>query len=305
MRDRTWRSIPERRPPAGTRRADGTRAHRGGDSRPRCRLASSRIYARHSCVDRRDLDAARIHSPTAISILPICLWLVWRRRHELAAIAATPWWPRPGAARARPASLWFVAATGTVAVVQHYAIRADAQLLAALVAVVGPGSQRARRSRSLFLLFAVPFGEFLVPLLMDRTADFTVAALRLTRHSGLSRGQHFFIPSGDWSVVEACSGLRFLIASMMVGVDLRLSYLPQPRAARPVHRRVDRRADRRQLAARLHDRHDRPPVEHEVRGGRRSPGLRVGVLRRRDAAVLDRLILAEPSARTVDAREGW
>jgi EpsI family protein len=31
-------------------------------------------------------------------------------------------------------------------------------------------------------------------------------------------GNHFQIPSGRWSVVEACSGVRYLIASLMVGV---------------------------------------------------------------------------------------
>jgi EpsI family protein len=30
-------------------------------------------------------------------------------------------------------------------------------------------------------------------------------------------GNHFIIPSGAWSVVEACSGIRYLIASFMVG----------------------------------------------------------------------------------------
>jgi EpsI family protein len=31
-------------------------------------------------------------------------------------------------------------------------------------------------------------------------------------------GNHFIIPSGAWSVVEACSGVRYLIASTMLGV---------------------------------------------------------------------------------------
>ena len=30
-------------------------------------------------------------------------------------------------------------------------------------------------------------------------------------------GLQFVIPSGNWSVVEACSGVRYLIASVMVG----------------------------------------------------------------------------------------
>jgi EpsI family protein len=68
-----------------------------------------------------------------------------------------------------------------------------------------------------FLLFAVPVGDFLLPTLMDRTADFTVAALRATGIPVYREGLMLVIPSGRWSIVEACSGIRYLIASVMVG----------------------------------------------------------------------------------------
>jgi EpsI family protein len=68
-----------------------------------------------------------------------------------------------------------------------------------------------------FLFFAVPFGEFLLPWLMARTADFTVLALRASGIPVYRDGLQFVIPSGTWSVVEACSGVRYLIASVMVG----------------------------------------------------------------------------------------
>jgi exosortase len=51
---------------------------------------------------------------------------------------------------------------------------------------------------------------------MEHTADFTLAALRLTGIPVYREGQFFSIPSGNWSVV--CSGLRYLIASVTVGV---------------------------------------------------------------------------------------
>jgi EpsI family protein len=68
-----------------------------------------------------------------------------------------------------------------------------------------------------FLFFCVPFGEFLLPSLMQATADFTVAALRLSGVPVYRQGMTFMIPTGNWSVVEACSGVRYLIASLMVG----------------------------------------------------------------------------------------
>ena len=52
---------------------------------------------------------------------------------------------------------------------------------------------------------------------MERTADFTVMALRATGVPVYREGLHFIIPSGAWSVIEACSGIRYLLASVMVG----------------------------------------------------------------------------------------
>jgi EpsI family protein len=69
----------------------------------------------------------------------------------------------------------------------------------------------------MFLFFAVPFGEFMVPSMMSWTADFTVSALQMTGVPVYREGLQFVIPSGNWSVVEACSGVRYLIASFMVG----------------------------------------------------------------------------------------
>jgi EpsI family protein len=54
--------------------------------------------------------------------------------------------------------------------------------------------------------------------LIEWTADFTVAALRLSGVPVWREGMTLQIPTGSWSVVEACSGLRYLIASAMVGV---------------------------------------------------------------------------------------
>src|SRR4029453_4693921 len=47
--------------------------------------------------------------------------------------------------------------------------------------------------------------------------DFTVTALRLSGIPVYREGTFFTIPSGNWSVVEGCSGLRYLIASITVG----------------------------------------------------------------------------------------
>ena len=147
-------------------------------------------------------------------VVPICLWLVWRRRDALARIDAKPWWPGlVGVAGA--GALWLVCSAGDVLVGEQLAVVLMIQ--AAIVTVVGTRAARVLAFPLLFLLFAVPAGDILVPWLINRTADFTVGALRASGVPVYREGNHFVIPSGMWSVVEACAGLRYLIASLMVG----------------------------------------------------------------------------------------
>src|SRR5262245_6387476 len=87
----------------------------------------------------------------------------------------------------------------------------------ALIAIVGlPITERLLFPLA-FAFFAIPAGEILVPRMIDWTADFTITALRLSGVAVYREGNSFVIPSGRWSVVEACSGIRYLIASFMGG----------------------------------------------------------------------------------------
>jgi exosortase len=64
----------------------------------------------------------------------------------------------------------------------------------------------------------VPVGEALIPYLIDYTAAFTVAALRVSGVPVLQEGNLLTLPNSQWSVVEACSGLRYLIACVTIGL---------------------------------------------------------------------------------------
>ena len=143
------------------------------------------------------------------------LWLVWRQRQQLLATPARPWWFAL-IAIAAAGSLWLVMSVAEVNSARQFAL--VLMLQGAIVAIVGPAVARVAALPLLFLLFAVPAGEFLLPTLMEWTADFTVAALRASGVPVYREANHFIIPSGAWSVVEACSGLRYLIASMVIGV---------------------------------------------------------------------------------------
>lgn len=147
-------------------------------------------------------------------VVPVAIWLAWRKRDALSTLVARPW-PPALVAVAFAGVLWLASAFADVVSGQQFAL--VLMLQAGLVAVLGLAIARAVAFPLLFLLFAVPAGEFLLPTLMDWTADFTVAALRLSGVPVYREANQFVIPSGQWSVVEACSGLRYLIASLMIG----------------------------------------------------------------------------------------
>ena len=148
-------------------------------------------------------------------IVPITLYLIWQRRHVVAQIRPAADWL--GFAMLAAAGMaWLVAYAGEVLVVKQLALVAS--LCAAVVAILGRQVALALLFPLTFLFLGVPLGEALIPPLMDWTADFTVTALQLTGIPVFREGNFFSIPSGNWSVVEGCSGLRYLIASFTVGV---------------------------------------------------------------------------------------
>ena len=147
-------------------------------------------------------------------ILPISLWLIWRRRANFSALPPTPYWP----ALALLAALgigWLAAYIGEVQVISQYMFVAMFPAIA--LAVLGPRLAASFAFPLLFLLFAVPFGEIFVGPLIEHTANFTVAAVRAVGIPVLRNGTRFELPTGSWSVVEACSGVRYLISSITLG----------------------------------------------------------------------------------------
>ena len=148
-------------------------------------------------------------------IAPISVWMIWQQRHSVAVLDLRPDF-RVLPLIALVGFGWLLGQLAGASVAQQFGVVLMIPLLA--WAILGYAAVRALAFPLLFLLFAVPFGEFLEPLLMEYTADFTVATLRLTGIPVYREGQFFMIPSGSWSVVEACSGLRYLTASVTVGV---------------------------------------------------------------------------------------
>ena len=147
-------------------------------------------------------------------VIPIVLWLVWGERARLAAVPMQPFWPGL-LLIALLGCAWLLGVLGAAQVVSHFAL--IGLVGAVVLTAFGTAWARILWFPLLFLFFAVPFGEALVPRLMDWTAEVTIWALKLTGVPVYREGVHFVIPTGQWSVIEACSGIKFLIASIMAG----------------------------------------------------------------------------------------
>lgn len=147
-------------------------------------------------------------------VFPAFFWLVWRARDRIGSqpLRPTAWMTLPILAAG---TLWLLGGMVSVAAAQHFAL--FALLVSAFVGVLGWRLSRVLLFPLLFLFFGVPIGEFLLPTLMHHTAEFTVWALRTSGVPVYQEGLHFVVPNGRWSVVEACSGVRYLIASLFVG----------------------------------------------------------------------------------------
>lgn len=144
----------------------------------------------------------------------ISAWLIWQKRDALAGMTPhiTLW---PAAIVAVFSLAWLMGELTAINALTQFS--SVAIIVFATIALLGTPISRKLAFPLGFLFFAVPIGEFLLPNLMEWTADFTVSALRLSNIPVYREGQNFVIPSGSWSVVEACSGIRYMIASVTVG----------------------------------------------------------------------------------------
>lgn len=147
-------------------------------------------------------------------IFPFSAYLIWGQRKHLSTL-----FPQPN-----PLALlvlgglgfgWLLATLASVQVFEQFLL--IMMIPAAVWAILGNRMAWSLAFPLAYLLLAVPFGEAFIPPLIDFTADFTVIALQLTGIPVYREGTFFTIPSGNWSVVEACSGLRYLIASFTLG----------------------------------------------------------------------------------------
>lgn len=147
-------------------------------------------------------------------ILPIVIWLVWRQRREVSNTAVCP--DYVALCIVLPSLfIWYLAAVFDVQVAKQFSL---------IVCTVGSVWLLLGRRIVVklafplgFLFFAVPAGQELIPPMMRFTAASTVMLVEASGIPVFREGFYFYLPSGNWSVVEECSGVRYLIASVSLG----------------------------------------------------------------------------------------
>jgi len=147
-------------------------------------------------------------------ILPISIWLIWRdKTYLLSSYTQTTWLPLP--LLFGSLFVWLFAFAVDINVLGQ--LSAVISLIALVWLLIGNKLTWRYKFPLAYLLFAVPMGENLIPMLQDITAWFTVNLLKLNGIPVYIDGLYIQIPTGLFEVAVACSGIRYLIASIAVG----------------------------------------------------------------------------------------
>ena len=147
-------------------------------------------------------------------ILPISIWLLWQNKFEISRQSPTPE-PKVLLLIASILIIWLISNIVGVQLTQQLSVVA---LIPAIVWLLyGRNVLLTILFPMMYIFFAVPMGQSLIDPMMEFTADFTVALINLTGIPIYRDGLFFTLPTGSWSVVEECSGVRYIIASLALG----------------------------------------------------------------------------------------
>jgi len=148
-------------------------------------------------------------------IPPIVVFLVWLKRHEVAREKVVPsvW----GAAwLAGAAGVWMLGHVAQANLLEHFGL--VGMLQGTVIAILGLRIARRLVFALGYMLFMVPFGDFAIAPLQSLTAEYATVLLRMTGVPVYLENWVLLIPGGSFLVAEACAGVRFLIASIALGV---------------------------------------------------------------------------------------
>lgn len=145
-----------------------------------------------------------------ILLVPAILaWLVWLRRREIARVKPQGWWP---------GLVWLGGGLALWLGGRELGVNLFAQAGAvmafqgATIALIGVRASLVVAFPLLYAGFLVPFGDELIPLLQQVTAQMAVALTHASGVPAVVDGLYIDTPAGRFVVAEECSGVKFLIA---------------------------------------------------------------------------------------------
>ncbi len=147
-------------------------------------------------------------------ILPIIAYLVHERRDIFQKLA-----PNPSLLGLIPllggGFLWLLGDLADANVVRQFGLIILIQ--GCVLTILGLRVVLALLFPFFYMIFLIPFGDFLVPMLQDYTTWFILIILNMLNIPVFAQGVYLSIPAGDFHVAEACAGLRFLVATVALG----------------------------------------------------------------------------------------
>ncbi len=142
-------------------------------------------------------------------------WLAMLKAGELAQITPRPFAPAL-ALVAAGLGLWWAGHAADINLIAHAG--AVGALQGAVIAVLGLRASLLLALPLAMGAFLVPFGDEIIAPLQFITADITIALTRLSGVPASINGIYIDTPAGLFIVAEACSGVKFLIAMVTLGV---------------------------------------------------------------------------------------
>src|SRR5215469_13887566 len=159
-----------------------------------------------------------IVSPTyshCFLIVAIVAWLIWEKRDALRTIGPTVE-PRALLLILPLLAMWWLGELSAVNELRQYAVVGLMQV--AIIALLGPRVVRQIWFPVFFLLFLVPTGEYLIAPMQRFATRFVDVSLNVLGIPHFTEGTIIELTNGRFEIAEACAGLRFLIATITLGV---------------------------------------------------------------------------------------
>jgi exosortase A len=148
-------------------------------------------------------------------IIPIVIWLIWEKRAAL-SIAVPSLAPQALIFIPLLSAGWWLGELAAINEVQQFAIIGIIQTL--IVVLLGIQVGRLIWFPLFYMLFLVPTGEYLIDPMQRFATHFVDVSLNILNIPHYTEGTTVELTNGRFEIAEACAGLRFLIATVTLGV---------------------------------------------------------------------------------------